>query len=92
MCRTAAELLAHTLRGDQFGRRVQVHRSRRAIDYSARSGHRTAMNQRVALVTGVTGYIGGRLVPELLKTGFRVPSPVRRTTSTAAGNSSSPEP
>ncbi len=27
---------------------------------------------RVALVTGVTGYIGGRLVPELLATGWRV--------------------
>lgn len=30
------------------------------------------MNQRLALVTGVTGYIGGRLVPELLEAGFRV--------------------
>jgi uncharacterized protein YbjT (DUF2867 family) len=30
------------------------------------------MNQRLALVTGVTGYIGGRLVPELLAAGFRV--------------------
>ncbi len=30
------------------------------------------MNQRLALVTGVTGYIGGRLVPELLSAGFRV--------------------
>jgi uncharacterized protein YbjT (DUF2867 family) len=30
------------------------------------------MNQRLALVTGVTGYIGGRLVPELLNAGFRV--------------------
>jgi uncharacterized protein YbjT (DUF2867 family) len=27
---------------------------------------------RLALVTGVTGYIGGRLVPELLAAGFRV--------------------
>jgi uncharacterized protein YbjT (DUF2867 family) len=27
---------------------------------------------RLALVTGVTGYIGGRLVPELLTAGFRV--------------------
>ena len=30
------------------------------------------MEQRLALVTGVTGYIGGRLVPELLEAGFRV--------------------
>lgn len=28
--------------------------------------------QRLALVTGATGYIGGRLVPELLAAGFRV--------------------
>ena len=26
----------------------------------------------LALVTGVTGYIGGRLVPELLAAGYRV--------------------
>lgn len=30
------------------------------------------MEQRLALVTGVSGYIGGRLVPELLAAGFRV--------------------
>ncbi len=30
------------------------------------------MEQRLALVTGATGYIGGRLVPELLAAGFRV--------------------
>ncbi|WP_433159402.1 SDR family oxidoreductase [Kribbella sp. CA-247076] len=30
------------------------------------------MDQQLALVTGVTGYIGGRLVPELLAAGFRV--------------------
>ncbi|GMA31914.1 NAD(P)H-binding protein [Litorihabitans aurantiacus] len=29
-------------------------------------------NERVAAVTGVTGYVGGRLVPELLRAGFRV--------------------
>lgn len=28
--------------------------------------------QRLALVTGATGYIGGRLVPELLEAGYRV--------------------
>jgi len=28
--------------------------------------------QRLVLVTGVTGYIGGRLVPELLKAGYAV--------------------
>jgi uncharacterized protein YbjT (DUF2867 family) len=33
----------------------------------ARDGH-----GRLALVTGVTGYIGGRLVPELLAAGYRV--------------------
>ncbi len=34
---------------------------------------RTGGDQRpLVLVTGVTGYIGGRLVPELLKAGFRV--------------------
>ncbi len=27
---------------------------------------------RLALVTGATGYIGGRLVPRLLEAGFRV--------------------
>jgi uncharacterized protein YbjT (DUF2867 family) len=31
-----------------------------------------APNGRLALVTGSTGYIGGRLVPELLAAGFRV--------------------
>jgi len=31
-----------------------------------------ASGQRLALVTGVTGYIGGRLVPELLKAGYAV--------------------
>ena len=30
------------------------------------------MDNKLALVTGVTGYIGGRLVPELLKAGYRV--------------------
>ncbi|MEV5967282.1 SDR family oxidoreductase [Kribbella sp. NPDC051952] len=35
------------------------------------------MNQRLALVTGVTGYIGGRLVPELLAADFRVRAMVR---------------
>jgi uncharacterized protein YbjT (DUF2867 family) len=30
------------------------------------------MTQRLALVTGATGYIGGRLVPRLLDAGFRV--------------------
>jgi len=33
---------------------------------------------RLALVTGVTGYIGGRLVPELLAAGFRVRAMARR--------------
>ena len=33
---------------------------------------------RLALVTGVTGYIGGRLVPELLEAGFRVRAMARR--------------
>ncbi len=33
---------------------------------------------RLALVTGVTGYIGGRLVPELLEAGFRVRALARR--------------
>ena len=28
--------------------------------------------QKLVLVTGVTGYIGGRLVPELLKAGYAV--------------------
>ena len=32
----------------------------------------------LALVTGVTGYIGGRLVPELLAAGFRVRAMARR--------------
>jgi uncharacterized protein YbjT (DUF2867 family) len=33
---------------------------------------------RLALVTGVSGYIGGRLVPELLAAGFRVRAMARR--------------
>lgn len=37
-----------------------------------------AGNGRLALVTGVTGYIGGRLVPELLQAGFRVRALARR--------------
>ena len=30
------------------------------------------MNNRLVLVTGVTGYIGGRLVPQLIEAGYRV--------------------
>jgi uncharacterized protein YbjT (DUF2867 family) len=30
------------------------------------------MNNRLVLVTGVTGYIGGRLVPKLIEAGYRV--------------------
>ncbi|WP_432494102.1 SDR family oxidoreductase [Kineococcus gypseus] len=33
---------------------------------------------RLALVTGATGYIGGRLVPELLEAGYRVRAVARR--------------
>lgn len=33
---------------------------------------RTADRDRLVAVTGVTGYVGGRLVPELLAAGFRV--------------------
>ncbi|MFB9378299.1 SDR family oxidoreductase [Kineococcus gynurae] len=36
---------------------------------------------RLALVTGVTGYIGGRLVPVLLENGFRVRALARRPES-----------
>ena len=32
---------------------------------------------RLVLVTGATGYIGGRLVPQLLKAGYRVRCLVR---------------
>ncbi|WP_153022083.1 SDR family oxidoreductase [Luteimicrobium xylanilyticum] len=38
---------------------------------SPTSADRTSM-PRLAAVTGVTGYVGGRLVPELLAAGFRV--------------------
>ena len=31
------------------------------------------MENRLVLVTGVTGYIGGRLVPQLIEAGYRVP-------------------
>jgi uncharacterized protein YbjT (DUF2867 family) len=34
--------------------------------------HRGAMNNKCILVTGAGGYIGGRLVPMLLKTGYQV--------------------
>jgi uncharacterized protein YbjT (DUF2867 family) len=37
-----------------------------------------AGNGRLALVTGATGYIGGRLVPELLAAGWRVRALARR--------------
>jgi uncharacterized protein YbjT (DUF2867 family) len=37
-----------------------------------------AREDRLALVTGSTGYIGGRLVPELLEAGFRVRAMARR--------------
>ena len=30
------------------------------------------MENRLVLVTGVTGYIGGRLVPQLIEAGYRV--------------------
>src|SRR5512134_3170988 len=30
------------------------------------------MNNRLVLVTGVTGYIGGHLVPKLIEAGYRV--------------------
>src|SRR4051794_25074461 len=36
------------------------------------------MTSRTALVTGATGYIGGRLVPELLRAGFAVRCLARR--------------
>ncbi|GMA85790.1 hypothetical protein GCM10025868_10400 [Angustibacter aerolatus] len=39
------------------------------------------MTQRIALVTGATGYIGGRLVPGLLAAGFTVRCLVRRPAS-----------
>ncbi|HKG51845.1 MAG TPA: SDR family oxidoreductase [Actinomycetales bacterium] len=38
----------------------------------------TGTTTRTALVTGATGYIGGRLVPELLRAGFRVRCLARR--------------
>ena len=34
--------------------------------------------QKLVLVTGVSGYIGGRLVPELLKAGYAVRALARR--------------
>ena len=34
-------------------------------------------NERLVLVTGATGYIGGRLVPRLLQAGYRVRCLVR---------------
>ncbi len=37
------------------------------------------MNDRLALVTGASGYIGGRLVPQLLAAGFRVRCLARNT-------------
>src|SRR3954466_15567761 len=40
-------------------------------DTDAGSGE-DAMTDRLALVTGASGYIGGRLVPVLLSAGFRV--------------------
>ena len=35
-------------------------------------------DQRTVLVTGATGYIGGRLVPRLLEAGYRVRCLARR--------------
>lgn len=39
--------------------------------------------QRTAVVTGVTGYVGGRLVPELVKAGFKVRAAARNSTRIA---------
>ena len=37
----------------------------------------TSTTERLILVTGATGYVGGRLVPELLEKGYRVRCLVR---------------
>jgi uncharacterized protein YbjT (DUF2867 family) len=44
---------------------------------AAPTGARTSSNAGVVLVTGATGYVGGRLVPRLLDTGYRVRCLVR---------------
>ncbi len=46
---------------------------------ATRSGQTSTMNDRLALVTGASGYIGGRLVPHLLAAGFRVRCLARNT-------------
>ena len=38
----------------------------------------TSPSPKLVLVSGVTGYIGGRLVPELLKAGYAVRDMARR--------------
>ena len=42
-------------------------------------------DERLILVTGATGYVGGRLVPDLLAAGYRVRILVRRNTQRLAG-------
>ncbi len=42
------------------------------------TGEPASLTRPLALVTGATGYIGGRLVPELLQAGFRVRLVTRR--------------
>ncbi|MEJ5915237.1 SDR family oxidoreductase [Pseudokineococcus sp. 1T1Z-3] len=59
-------------------RGADLRRDASAVDDAVRATYRKDGSTPLVLVTGVTGYIGGRLVPQLLSAGYRVRAMARR--------------